>query len=108
MASRAAPAINSQNGKKAKTKASSAIRAESPDSGSPQDVAASSAADNEVVGLSLTPVLRERLEKSLAAIPDVDNGRVAEIRLALENGTLKIDAEKIAEAIIRFERSLGD
>lgn len=107
MASRAAPAIQRQNGKTTKTsKASSAVRTEPAVPGSTHDVALGSAADTEVVGLSLTPFLRERLEKSLACIPDVDSGRVDEIRAALENGTLQIDAEKIAEAIIRFERSL--
>ena len=52
--------------------------------------------------------LLERLEKSLADLPAVDATRVAEVKAAIENGDYEIDADAIADAMIRFERSLGE
>jgi flagellar biosynthesis anti-sigma factor FlgM len=63
---------------------------------------------NEIIGMSLTPALRERLEKSLESVPDVDSQRVDEIKKALKSGFLQINANDIADAMIRLDRSLGD
>ena len=66
------------------------------------------AATSDTVELTSGAKLLERLEKSLAGLPDVDSARVAEVRLAIENGEYQIDADAIAEAMIRFERSFGE
>ncbi|MDH3337940.1 MAG: flagellar biosynthesis anti-sigma factor FlgM [Gammaproteobacteria bacterium] len=50
----------------------------------------------------------ERLEKSLSSLPSVDSIRVAEVKAAIENGDYESDADAIAEAMIRFERSLRE
>ncbi len=68
--------------------------------------AAASAGDK--VNLTESAKLLERLDKSLASLPAVDAGRVAEIKSAIENGNYQIDADAIAEAMIRLDRSLGD
>ena len=68
--------------------------------------AAPSAGDT--VNLTNSAKLLERLDKSLASLPAVDAGRVAEIKTAIENGDYHIDADAIAEAMIRLDRSLGD
>ena len=66
------------------------------------------AAANDTVELTSGAKLLERLEKSLASLPEVDSARVAEVKLAIENGEYQIDADAIADAMIRFERSLGE
>ena len=69
---------------------------------------ASRPATDDRVELTSSAQLLERLEKSLAGLPDVDSLRVAEIKAAIENGEYQIDADAIAEAMIRLERSFGE
>ena len=66
------------------------------------------AATSDTVELTSGAQLLERLEKSLAGLPDVDSARVAEVKAAIENGEYRIDADAIADAIIRLERSFGE
>ena len=66
------------------------------------------AASNDTVELTSGAKLLERLEKSLAALPDVDSARVAEVKAAIENGEYQIDADAIASAMIRLEKSFGE
>lgn len=63
---------------------------------------------SDTVELTSSAKLLERLEKTLASLPDIDSGRVAEVRNAIENGEYEIDADAIADAMIRFDRSLGE
>jgi negative regulator of flagellin synthesis FlgM len=62
----------------------------------------------DTVNLTSGAKLLERLEKSLASLPDIDSNRVEAIKQAIANGEYEIDAEAIASAMIRLERSLGD
>ena len=66
------------------------------------------AAASDTVELTSGAQLLERLEKSLAGLPDVDSARVAEVKAAIENGEYRIDADAIADAMIRLERSFGE
>ena len=66
----------------------------------------SPASDN--VELTNDAKLLERLDKALASAPDIDETRIAEIKAAIENGDYEIDADAIANAMLRFERLLGD
>jgi negative regulator of flagellin synthesis FlgM len=91
-----------------KIKELSDISGDSRNAATSSGYASSQAPTNQVVGLSLTPAFRERLEKSLASVPDVDSQRVLEIKAALASGSLKIDADTIADAMMRLDRSLGD
>lgn len=62
----------------------------------------------DTVELTSGAKLLERLEKTLAEIPAIDAARVAEVKTAIENGEYQIDADKIADAMLRFDRELGE
>ena len=78
------------------------------DAAAPDKASAAPASSNDTVNLTSSAKLLERLDKTLASLPAVDAGRVAEIKTAIENGDYHIDADAIAEAMIRLDRSLGD
>lgn len=61
----------------------------------------------DTVELTSGAQLLERLDKSLASLPDIDQGRVDAVKTAIANGDYTIDAEKIADALIRFDREFG-
>ena len=67
-----------------------------------------SASSGDTVNRTSGAKLLERLEKSLADLPPVDEARVAEVKSAIENGDYEIDSGAIAEAMLRFERSLSE
>jgi negative regulator of flagellin synthesis FlgM len=60
----------------------------------------------DTVELTSSARLLERLEKSLAAMPELDTSRIEAVKLAIERGDYRIDAERIADAILRSEREL--
>ena len=66
------------------------------------------ASAGDTVELTSSARLLERLEKTLAGLPAVDSGRVAEVKAAIESGNYEINADAIADAMIRFERSFGE
>ena len=68
----------------------------------------SSDSASDTVKLTSGAQLLERLEKSLESLPAVDSQRVAEIRSAIESGDYEINSQAIADAMMRFERSLGE
>ena len=80
----------------------------SPEKAAQDSAASRSASPGDTVELTSGAQLLERLEKSLDALPAVDMQRVEEIKMAIENGDYEIDASAIADAMIRFERSLGE
>ena len=69
---------------------------------------ASGAALTDTVNLTSNAKLLERLDKTLASLPAVDSDRVAEIKAAIENGDYQIDADAIADAMIRLDRAFGE
>lgn len=80
----------------------------SPSKGAADAAPGTAATARDTVELTSRAQLLERLEKSLESVPAVDSRRVAEVRAAIEDGNYEIDAEAIADAMIRFERALGD
>jgi len=109
MASRFDPLNKGLNGKAGKKGDEvSDIRKAPRETRSPRGPAESSASTNEVVVLNVSTELLERLEKSLAALPDVDSQRVAEIKAAIQNGDYQIDADAIADAMIRLDQSFAE
>jgi negative regulator of flagellin synthesis FlgM len=80
----------------------------SKDSAAPEKASASPASPTDTVNLTSDAKLLERLDKTLASLPAVDSARVAEIKTAIENGDYQIDADAIADAMIRLDRSFGD
>lgn len=47
------------------------------------------------------------LEQALQDLPAVNEGRVAEIRLALEEGRYEVNPGRIADKLLRMERELN-
>jgi negative regulator of flagellin synthesis FlgM len=47
------------------------------------------------------------LEQAVQSLPIVNEARVAEIRLAIEEGGYQIDPERIADKLMRMEHELG-
>lgn len=70
-------------------------------------VAHGGAAPNDTVELTSSAKLLERLDKTLASLPVVDTNRVAAVKADIENGNYEINADAIADAMLRFELSLG-
>ena len=63
---------------------------------------------SDTVELTSSAKLLERLDKTLAELSAVDTRRIDAVRNAIENGDYTIDAEKIAEAMLRFDRELSE
>ena len=80
----------------------------SKDSQAPEKGTAGPKALGDTVNLTSSAKLLERLDKTLASLPAIDSQRVAEIKTAIENGDYQIDADAIADAMIRLDRSLGE
>lgn len=65
-------------------------------------------ADGDTVELTSSAKLLERLEKTLASLPEIDRARVESVKIAIENGDYQIDADRIAEALLRDDRQVGN
>jgi len=46
------------------------------------------------------------LEQTIQALPAVDSSRVAEVSSSIQNGTYKIDPERIADKLLQSEEDL--
>ena len=66
------------------------------------------AAFSDTVVLTDRSQLLEKLEKTAAALPAVDPARVEAVKADIASGNYKIDAEKIAEILLRTDNELGD
>lgn len=75
------------------------------DSSASAGVSKNRAPAHDTVDLTTSAKLIEQLDKTLASSPDTDIARIAEVRTAIENGNYTIDADAIADAMIRFELS---
>ncbi|MEX2257914.1 MAG: flagellar biosynthesis anti-sigma factor FlgM [Woeseia sp.] len=69
---------------------------------------ASLSSGSDTVALTSSAKLLERLEKTLASLPDIDRSRVEAVKSAIEHGEYQIDADKIAEAMLRTDRQFGE
>jgi negative regulator of flagellin synthesis FlgM len=74
--------------------------------GDGQSLASAPSADT--VELTSGAQLLARLEKTLATLPDIDAARVDNVKTAIASGDYVIDAEKIADALLRSDRELSD
>jgi negative regulator of flagellin synthesis FlgM len=63
--------------------------------------------DGDKVELTGRGRIVAQAEEMLAAIPPIDNARVTEVRTAIENGEYEINAEKIADALLRSDLEVG-
>ena len=62
----------------------------------------------DTVELTSGAKLLERLDKTLAELSAVDTTRIEAVRSSIESGNYTIDADKIAEAMMRLDRELGE
>ncbi|WP_411834766.1 flagellar biosynthesis anti-sigma factor FlgM [Pseudoxanthomonas mexicana] len=49
----------------------------------------------------------QALQRELSAAPAIDSARVAAVREALQAGTYQVNAEAIADGMLKLERQLG-
>ena len=80
----------------------------SSDGAATDTASASVSSRSDTVSLTSSAKLLAELDQTLADLPTVDSGRVAEIRSAIENGDYQIDSGAIADAMLRLDRLLGD
>ncbi|MEO1244373.1 MAG: flagellar biosynthesis anti-sigma factor FlgM [Pseudomonadota bacterium] len=78
------------------------------DAGSAASSSPAAPKPGDTVELTSGARLLERLEKTLADLPAIDNARVSEVKAAIESGDYEVDADAVADAMIRFERSFGE
>lgn len=64
-------------------------------------------AASDSVSLTDTAARLRKLESSLADLPEVDNERVATIQRAIADGSYQVDANRIADKLLKFEGSFG-
>lgn len=62
--------------------------------------------DDDTVSVSTVARSVAELDASIERSPSLDSERIAELRSAIENGQYRIDAEKLAAAILRLEKDL--
>ena len=63
---------------------------------------------NGNTGVQITDSARQlaALEQAIRAFPDVDQGKVDQIRIAIANGTYKVSPERIADKLMQMENQL--
>jgi len=59
------------------------------------------------VQLTDTATNLKRIESQIAAIPEVDQSRVDEIRQRLQSDTYEINHEQLAQKMLRLDQDLG-
>ena len=85
---------------------------DSPSAARPRDLAGAEGQAGSTVGgtdISITAGARQlaALEKTIAALPMVDDARVVAAALAIEQGRYQIDAQLIADKLIRSDYELS-
>lgn len=63
-------------------------------------------AQQDAVSLSRQGKAVSRLQQDMAASPAYDSAKVAAIKEAIANGSYKVDPEKLADSMIKFENEL--
>ena len=86
------------------TDASSKVRSDSPPSGKEVTHLPSS---EDTVELTSNARLLERLERNLESVSEIDRARVDAVKQQIENGEYQIDAENIANAILKLEMEIN-
>ncbi|MBY6032141.1 flagellar biosynthesis anti-sigma factor FlgM [Marinobacter daepoensis] len=60
----------------------------------------------ENVNLSSQAKNLKQLEQKPGDYPEMDDDRIEQIRSALENGTYKVDAQKLAQKMLEMDKSI--
>ena len=67
---------------------------------------AGSAATGDTVTLTDSARSLQKIEEAVAKAPVVDAAKVAAVKQAINSGTYKIDAGRVADKLLQFERGL--
>lgn len=60
----------------------------------------------DTVNISASAADLQAMEARLAELPEVDSGRVEELRNQIANGEYNIDSQRVADRILAFESDL--
>ena len=63
-------------------------------------------AATDKVSLTATATQLQALQQEIAALPAVDQDKVAALRAAIEDGSYQVDSQKLARNMIEFEGNL--
>lgn len=74
--------------------------------GSTATAAQNTSSSDDKVSLTNAATQLQSLQQNIAALSEVDSARVAELRAAIENGEYLVDAQKLAQNMIKFEGQL--
>jgi len=75
--------------------------------GTRTDTQGGDSVSRDSVQLTDTATKLRQLERNLADLPVADEGRVAQVKKAIADGSYHIDTLSIANKMLNFERSLG-
>lgn len=67
----------------------------------------SSSSSGDTVNLTRSALLLSRLEQVVQSLPPTDAERVRAIKDAIASGTYEIDAQAVADNLLRFDRELA-
>jgi negative regulator of flagellin synthesis FlgM len=101
--------INGQGLRPADTAGTRRSEAAKPASGQGQSRAAATdktAAAGDTVSITHSGLLMSKLEDVVQSTPIVDHERVAAIKDSLAAGSYEIDDQRVADKLLRFERSV--
>lgn len=90
--------------KTGETDAANKVRTESSPHG--KDATQLSASE-DTVELTANARLLERLERNLESVSEIDRARVDAVKQQIENGEYQIDAENIANALLKLEMEIN-
>ena len=79
----------------------------SPDSPIRGRESANQTGTTDTVELTSSAKLLQRLEETLASMPEIDSARVAAVKAQIENGEYEINVDNIVDALIRTDKELG-
>ncbi|EEX36610.1 flagellar biosynthesis anti-sigma factor FlgM [Vibrio metschnikovii] len=74
---------------------------------STSSAARSQSSQQDAVSLSTQGRAIGEMHSEMAATPSFDTAKVAAIKEAIANGSYVVDAEKLADNMIKFEKELG-
>lgn len=71
------------------------------------DSVAESKGNTDSVSLSQQGKAMGKLQQDMATQPSFDSAKVAAIKEAISNGSYKVDPDKLADNMMKFEQELG-
>ncbi|MDE1221128.1 flagellar biosynthesis anti-sigma factor FlgM [Vibrio aestuarianus] len=98
---------NIRSGQTLTTTSRNPARSESNSSSSSSDTVSRSSQNQDAVSLSPQGKAAGEMHNKMVSQPSFDNAKVAAIKEAIANGSYKVDPEKLADNMIKFEKELG-